>query len=155
MSADPDNPIWDDDPFVQTGHVQPVQIIPRRAPKSLLKQKQIEIDQLQATVDNTQGMLREVYRERARLVAFLASLYPCHVGHTDPNEPDWLVVMVHTSAGQMSWHIAPEDADLFEWVVEMKPGDWDGHTTEEKYRRLEELVMRIREGVEDPMMEGQ
>lgn len=82
------------------------------------------------------------YRERARLVAHLASLYPSHIGHTDPTAPDWAVVIVETPAGQMSWHIAQRDLDLFAHVTPTGPASqgWDGHTTDEKYERLRTLT---------------
>lgn len=83
-----------------------------------------------------------IYNERARLVAFLATLYPSHIGYTDPDEPDWPVVIIETAAGQMSWHIAPEDVHLFDHVTQTNRycRGWDGHTTEEKYARLTTLV---------------
>lgn len=82
------------------------------------------------------------YRERAHLVALLAALYPAHIGYTDPAAIDWLVVTIETPTGQMSWHIAERDRDLFEHVrlVPAVHNVWDGHTTEEKYRRLRELT---------------
>ncbi|MGW8951944.1 WDGH domain-containing protein [Streptomyces sp. NPDC055709] len=85
-----------------------------------------------------------VYRERAHLVAHLASLYPSHIGYTDPNAPDRAVVTIGTPAGQMSWHVVPRDMELFEHVARSFPGapKWDGHTTEQKYERLRVLTRR-------------
>lgn len=83
-----------------------------------------------------------VYRERAHLVAHLAALYPSHIGATDPDAPDWPVLVVETPTGQMSWHIAPGDIELVGHVrptAADSPG-WDGHTTEEKYGRLRALT---------------
>lgn len=82
------------------------------------------------------------YRERAHLAAYLAALHPSHIGYTDPNAPDWPVLIIETPAGQMSWHIAERDLDLFAHV---RPTDrvcrgWDGHTTDEKYERLRKLT---------------
>ncbi|SDM76817.1 WDGH domain-containing protein [Streptomyces wuyuanensis] len=84
------------------------------------------------------------YRERAQLVAHLASIYPSHIGYTDRSAPDWAVVIVQTPTGQMSWHVAPSDMDLFEHVPRSRPGGpgWDGHTTEQKYKRLRALTLR-------------
>lgn len=42
----------------------------------------------------------------------------------DPKEPEWPVAFIELPTGQVSWHIAPH------------PIEWDGHTTEEKYRRI-------------------
>ena len=84
-----------------------------------------------------------VYRERAHLVAHLAALYPSTIGHTDPQEPDWAVVTVDTTEGQMSWHISPDDLHLFSHVSRDNPTAWDGHTTAEKYARLDALTARL------------
>ncbi|WP_328721763.1 hypothetical protein OHT52_21230 [Streptomyces sp. NBC_00247] len=83
-----------------------------------------------------------VYRERAHLVAYLAALHPSRIGHTDPAAPEYAVVTVETSAGQMTWHIAPRDMDLFAHVRATASTDpvWDGHTTEQKYARLRDLT---------------
>jgi hypothetical protein len=83
-------------------------------------------------------LIDEMYRERAHLVAHLATTYPAWIS-TDLAEPDWPVVYVDTPAGQLSWHIAPRDMDLFEGVPRgLVP--WDGHTTEQKYERLRKLT---------------
>lgn len=83
-----------------------------------------------------------VYRERAHLVAFLAAAYDSTIGYTDPDEPDWAVVVIRTPEGQMTWHISPDDMDLFDHVEREPEHVWDGHTTEEKYERLKALTLR-------------
>lgn len=85
-----------------------------------------------------------VYRERARLVSFLTKIFVSYCGFTDPEEPDWLVVYVETPEGQLSWHISPEDADLFGHLSMITENRWDGHTTKEKYERLARLGRRYR-----------
>ena len=82
------------------------------------------------------------YRERAHLVAHLASQYFSAIAYNDPNEPDWPVIYIQTPAGQLSWHLSPDDLDLFDHVIRVTPESitWDGHTTEEKYRRLAKLT---------------
>ncbi len=47
-----------------------------------------------------------------------------------------------TPQGQLSWHLAPTDLDLFGHVPVVEPDQvvWDGHDTPEKYRRLAALV---------------
>lgn len=84
-----------------------------------------------------------VYRERAALVAHLATVYPSVMAYNDPQEPDWPVVYVDTPQGQMSWHLAPTDLDLYAHVPVVTPDrvTWDGHDTPEKYRRLAALVV--------------
>lgn len=89
-------------------------------------------------------MSDEIYRERAQLVANLAARYPSHIGYTDPAEMDWLVVVIESPEGQMSWHISADDEGLFNLVRRTEPMDrpWDGHTTPEKYERLARLTRR-------------
>jgi len=91
-----------------------------------------------------------VYRERAHLVAFLATLFPSVCAYSDPAEPDWLVVYVSSPMGQLSWHISPADRDLFGHVPRV-PWDhpaaqWDGHTTAEKYGRLARMIPLTQRG---------
>lgn len=92
----------------------------------------------------------DIYRERAHLLAYMASLTASAlVFGADPDEPDWPVLFVETSAGQMSWHIAPKDVDLFDHVTRYdasssNPGPvWDGHSTDDKYVRLRRHVASI------------
>lgn len=78
-----------------------------------------------------------VYRERAHLVAHLAASNPSTIGYHDPEEPEWAVVIIDLPTGQASWHVSPDDMDLFGHVHQSEINTWDGHTTEEKYRRLD------------------
>ncbi|NJP93922.1 hypothetical protein HCN51_31560 [Nonomuraea sp. FMUSA5-5] len=85
-----------------------------------------------------------IYRERAFLVAHLAALYPSALVHdADPKNPGWPVIFINTPRGQLSWHLATEDLDLFSHVPVLT-GDqapqWDGHTTLQKYQRLADLT---------------
>ncbi len=84
----------------------------------------------------------DLYRERAHLVAHLAAVYASVIG-VDPSEPDWPVVYVETEAGQFSWHIAPDDLPLFSHVPRSGEVEWDGHSTELKYQRLDRLTRTI------------
>ena len=79
-----------------------------------------------------------VYRERAALVAHLAAVYPSVIAYNDPSEPDWPVIYVDTPQGQLSWHLAKDDLDLFAHVPVVEPDAvaWDGHDTPTKYQRL-------------------
>ncbi len=79
------------------------------------------------------------YRERNQLVAYLSRLYPSHMAEGD--DPAWPIVYIESPAGQLSWHIPAEDVpDLFPHL-EWAPSRWDGHSTEEKYRRLRSLLI--------------
>jgi hypothetical protein len=83
-----------------------------------------------------------LYRERAHLVAALCALRPSTMV-PDPENAGWGIVYVAGVEGQMSWHIAPEDLELFRGVVRWQESfEWDGHTTEEKYRRLRAQTTR-------------
>jgi hypothetical protein len=88
-----------------------------------------------------------IYRERAYLVANLAARYPSYLACNDSDEPGWPVVYIHTPLGQMSWHISADDLDLFDHVLFAELDDpavqWDGHTTEEKYERLQILTAAL------------
>lgn len=78
----------------------------------------------------------DVYRERACLVAYLATLFPAR-WWSDPAQPDWPIVYLETPAGQLSWHIAACDVELFPALPTVTGRNpWDGHDTDEKYRRL-------------------
>lgn len=46
----------------------------------------------------------------------------------DPKEPEWPVVFFELPTGQISWHV-----NQFE-------KEWDGHTTSEKYIRLQKFI---------------
>lgn len=80
-----------------------------------------------------------VYRDRAHLIALLTTHYPAIVGR-DPAAPDWPVVYIETPAGQLSWHIAPDDMDLFSHLRGTDRNPWDGHSTDEKHRRIRMLI---------------
>lgn len=88
-----------------------------------------------------QAATLSIYRERAHLVAFLTTLYPSVGAYNDPEEPEYCVVYVETPVGQMSWHIHPDDMDLFEGLCIDTDHMWDGHSTREKYQRLHNFTM--------------
>ena len=83
------------------------------------------------------------YRERNALVAALIRVggYKAEVVMA-PDTEGWWIVYAETPEGQVSWHISPDDMDLFaDWPIAFgsKSSPWDGHTTEEKYRRVARL----------------
>lgn len=84
-----------------------------------------------------------LYRERAHLVAYLAAVYPSVLAvGGDPVWPDYTVVYVTSPQGQLSWHIHKSDLDLFRHVP-AGPAEWDGHDTDEKYRRLDAVTRAL------------
>lgn len=85
------------------------------------------------------------YRERAQLLAWLATLVPSVITPAaDVYEDGWRLLFLHTPQGQLAWHIHPRDVPLFDHVQQVPDGDprgqWDGHTTEEKYGRIRALI---------------
>ena len=99
--------------------------------------------------DEARAERDKAYRERAALVAYLSAVYPS-VMLTDSADPDWPIVFVSTPSGQMSWHIAATDTDLFQHVPATTCPTWDGHTTDEKYQRLRELTRTVATGIHGP-----
>ncbi|MFE7462274.1 WDGH domain-containing protein [Nocardiopsis terrae] len=92
-------------------------------------------------------MTDDVYRERARLAAYIAARHPSRIAYNDPESPDWPVLYIDTPASQLTWHLSPDDLDLFAHVPVVAPehprARWDGHTTPEKYRRLAALTQAL------------
>lgn len=84
--------------------------------------------------------MNDLYRERAHLVAALSKLFPASLEH-DPAEPEWPVCIIDLPTGQASWHIAPSDVELFAHLNRSVGRVWDGHTTQEKYARLDGLFV--------------
>lgn len=85
--------------------------------------------------------VQRVYEERNAMVlafAWVADELGWKVGWADDaREPGWKVVLVDAPTGQCSWHVPGELVP--EWM-EQYDGEWDGHTTPEKYERLAELI---------------
>jgi len=79
--------------------------------------------------------------ERNQLVAALARLYPSGLKRTaiEGWRDGWhSCVYIDLPTGQVSWHYHDSHAYLFEGLPPY-PGEWDGHDTAEKYRRLNAL----------------
>ncbi|MFB9991243.1 hypothetical protein ACFFLM_04520 [Deinococcus oregonensis] len=82
--------------------------------------------------------MTDLYSERAALVAALSKLFPASL-ESDPEQPDWPVCIIDLPTGQVSWHIAQSDLHLFMHLPRETGRVWDGHTTPEKYDRLNAL----------------
>ena len=108
------------------------------------KVEQVALDAVNGVTAAKDG----AYRERNQVVAALARLllslgHNVGLGQHDPAdqawEDDWRnIVYMELPNGQVSWHIHDSELGLFEGLP---PYDraWDGHTTEEKHRRLADL----------------
>lgn len=87
------------------------------------------------------------YTERNRLVAALARLMVASGGEAwlapHPEDPQWdpewrTIVFIDGPTGQLSWHLHDSDVPLFQGLPR-KANTWDGHSTDEKYRRVDLL----------------
>lgn len=101
---------------------------------ALLLEAADEIERLTAEKDGA-------YEERNKVVAALAKVFPSGIAKTDI--PGWLeewhgCVYIDLPTGQASWHYHDSQAYLFESLPPYE-GEWDGHDTTEKYRRLAAL----------------
>ncbi|MBO3751564.1 hypothetical protein J5X84_36290 [Streptosporangiaceae bacterium NEAU-GS5] len=117
-----------------------------------------ELGEAQDRANAAEDTVRGAYRERSHLIAFLAALYPAVITYSDPANPTWPVIYLTTPEGQLSWHLAATDLDLYPGITIVDPGTvtWDGHTTEEKYARLARLAERWTElGAWDGLKEGE
>jgi hypothetical protein len=88
------------------------------------------------------------YRERAQLVAWLATIYPAVITpdpNVDPNS--WQILYLTAGGHQLSWHISANDVELFNHVEHVGPDDpraqWDGHTTAQKYEVIRALASTL------------
>jgi len=109
-----------------------------------------EVDKLRAQLatltkerDEARAAKDGAYRERNLCVAMIARLadhlgWPVWLARHEGGEwdDDWRnIVFIHAPAGQLSWHLHDSEMPNFEWIVMRIGPAWDGHTTEEKYRR--------------------
>lgn len=85
----------------------------------------------------------DVYTERTHLVALLAQIYPSGWDYTDPEYPDWPIVYIDLPTGQVSWHISPEDWWVCANIPRRHGAIWDGHSTDEKYGRIRQLMLDL------------
>lgn len=86
-----------------------------------------------------------VYTQRAYLLGGYAAMFGGVLSHNDKATPGWPLLYIETPEGQISRHIHPGDLKVFDGmnlpVVDNYP--WDGHTTEEMFRRIGRLNLRI------------
>lgn len=95
----------------------------------------------QAEVLALQKQRNDVYEERDRLVCALSKCFPSWLArHPDTDkawDDDWRwIVFVELPNGQATWHIQDRELPWFSHLERRTENVWDGHTTEEKYRRL-------------------
>ena len=118
------------------------QYIDHTAVAQKLLDQQGDINRLTTERDNA-------YRERAQLLAWLAAHHAAVLAPAlDVDDEDgWQLLYLYADDRQMSWHIAPRDAELFAHVPSVPFADpratWDGHTTDEKYERIRALTAEL------------
>ena len=100
------------------------------------------IEELEAELDDMRARKDGAYRERNMLVALLAACCPSGIKETAI--PGWHeewhgCVYIDLPTGQASWHYHDSQADLFAHLPAYD-GEYDGHTTEQKYQRIAELA---------------
>ena len=83
------------------------------------------------------------YAERDRLVCALSKLFPSHLQRHPESDTTWdndwrWIVCIHAPTGPMTWHIHDSEFEWFKHLRIMRQ-HWDGHTTDEKYGRLEKM----------------
>jgi hypothetical protein len=102
--------------------------------RDVIKLKDFVIDAKEAEKNNA-------YRERNLLIVVLAKLFPASIElDAIGTDPEWkYVVIVDFPTGQASWHIHRDEINLFSFLPLNAGRVWDGHTTDEKYRRIAEL----------------
>lgn len=97
-----------------------------------------------AIQDKYRAQVAQAYAERNKLVCALSKLWPSHLAQHPASDtawdPNWRnIVCIHATVGQLSWHIMDSELPMFEHL-KLKANDWDGHTTDTKYKRLASLV---------------
>ncbi len=112
--------------------------------KARAEEAERERESLRARLAEREAEKDGAYRERNALVAALSKLFPAWLErhpHEDTEwEDDWRwIVFISLPTGQVSWHIHDSELSSFRHLWARREGSWDGHTTEEKYRRLAAL----------------
>lgn len=88
-----------------------------------------------------------VYSERNLLVQLLAVLLLDNPRHNagirfSLTDPDWPILFLDIDGVQLSWHIAIADLLAVAWPVYQS--DYDGHSTNEKYERIKEMILNAK-----------
>jgi hypothetical protein len=101
---------------------------------------------LKKQLEQEKELRNAVYKERNLILALLVNylkggLTSDHIGIKEHVGEDWDDEWRHVlfidlpHGGQVSWHLYKDELVNFPGIGEYK-GEWDGHDTEEKYRRV-------------------
>lgn len=110
-----------------------------------------EVQKLRLRVEELEAQKNGAYAERNQVVALLARMAPwmgwnSGIGYHPESdatwEPDWrTIVFVDLPTGQASWHFHISEQHLLQrGLLPSYLGEWDGHSTEEKYRRVNDAL---------------
>lgn len=121
------------------------------------------------TQQSAEKKLNSVYWERNQLIIALTKIFPAYLAKHDENDKDWesdwrTIVVVElpqklilkqdeieiaeyymgmhmppSYKNQLTWHIHDSEIGYFDHLKYFDGYTWDGHTTEEKYRRLRKI----------------
>jgi hypothetical protein len=105
--------------------------------------------ELQRYNEILESQKNNAYSERSKVVAALARLINANVwfkacvgvAQHDPNDTTWesdwrTILVIELPTGQITWHFPDSEKSLLEGLPVIDNYQWDGHTTEEKYKRL-------------------
>jgi hypothetical protein len=90
----------------------------------------------------TPEQMNAVYLERNRCVLLalrlaLAAGYVAGIGQDEQGEPGWQhILYIDLPSGQVSWHVPDQFVTEHCGNLPVYTRAWDGHDTEEKYRRV-------------------
>ena len=106
-------------------------------------------------IESLEKQKNNAYWERNQLVAAISKIFPAHLSkHPEEDEEwddDWRnIVVVYVPMNltmykdsdkqpgdlPMTWHIHDHDMPMFDHLNYKEDYWWDGHSTEEKYKRL-------------------
>lgn len=118
-----------------------------------------DVEDVRLRAERAEAERDGAYRERAHLLAWLAVRHEAVLAPApDVEEPGWQILYLYATAWQMSWHISPRDAELFDHVERVAAdhprAQWDGHTTEQKYAHIRNYVRALHRSALDEPKEG-
>lgn len=140
------------DPSCAIKHFTVRSVRPREFADCPLCKKRCEPEESILTkLQKLRDQLNAVYNERDRCVALVAALaqiagYNAWLGHHDDMDADWdpewrHIAFIELPTGQTSWHIHDSELPLFAFLQPRNDLSWDGHTTTEKYDRMERFCL--------------
>lgn len=111
-----------------------------------------EAETLQSQKDNA-------YSERNKCVVGLALLardlgYKVGLARHPESDTEWEddwrnIVVIELPTGQLTWHFHDSEMHMLYSFTRLEGHAWDGHTTDEKYRRLLDYTPRQTRGVNE------